>query len=275
VSDSGGETRTEEIEASNAEFWNELCGSGLARQLGIDEITPATLRRFDDAYLAFYPYLQSYLAEPVEGKNVLEIGLGFGTVGQLLAERSVYHGIDIAEGPVAMMRDRLRLAGLPGTERIRQGSAFALPYADGYFDYVWSIGCLHHTGDLPAAVAEVHRVLAHGGRAIVMVYNRLSLRQLSQRARARLARRTGLDEHLRSLYDVNVKGEAAPHTDYVSPTEARRLFCQFAAVRIDIRNFDNYSFGPLRVRREWLLGSLGRVLGLDLYVVADKAPAAA
>src|SRR5256885_405910 len=45
------------IDEQNAGFWNELCGSGLAQSLGITEITPASLARFDDAYMAFYPYL--------------------------------------------------------------------------------------------------------------------------------------------------------------------------------------------------------------------------
>ena len=262
---------TEPLETSNAEFWNELCGSGLARSLGIEEITPDSLRRFDEAYLAFYPYLEEYLDEPVEGKNVLEIGLGFGTLGQRLAERgAVYHGLDIAQGPVEMMRERLRLAGLPGAERVRKGSALEMPYEDGSFDYVWSIGCLHHTGDLPRAVSEVRRVLEDGGRAVVMLYNRHSLRQVSQRLRARLAGRRGkLDEHLRSLYDTNEAGEAAPHTDYVSRSDVRRLFAGFERVRVDARNFDNYAFGPVRLPRELTLGNLGRVAGLDLYIVAD------
>jgi SAM-dependent methyltransferase len=265
----------ERVEASNAEFWNELCGSTLARSLGIDEITPASLRRFDEAYLAYYPYLDSYLAELQAGRRVLEIGLGFGTIGQQLAERgAVYHGLDIAEGPVAMMRDRLRLAGLPGADRILRGSALELPYEDGSFDYVWSVGCLHHTGDLPRSVSEVHRVLAAGGRATVMLYNRKSLRQLAQRLRGRLRHPGGgLDLRLRSLYDTNAAGEAAPHTDFVSRREARRLFREFERVRIDTRNFDAYSFGPLHLPRERLLGSFGRMVGLDLYIVADKASA--
>jgi SAM-dependent methyltransferase len=260
------------VSANNADFWNELCGSGLARSLGIERITPETLRRFDEAYLAFYPYLAAYLDEPVHGKQVLEIGLGFGTLGQQLAGLgAVYHGLDIAEGPVAMMQDRLRLASLPGGDRIRQGSALDLPHDDRSFDYVWSIGCLHHTGDLRQSVSEVHRVLRPGGRAIVMLYNRHSLRQLAQRFRARLGRaRGGLDRRLRSLYDTNAEGEAAPHTDFVSRGEARRLFRDFERIRIDVRNFDSYAFGPFRLPRERTLGNLGRVVGLDLYIVADR-----
>ena len=106
------------IDERNRTFWDELCGTGLASSLGITEITPASLARFDEAYMAYYPYLARYLRLlPVESREVLEVGLGFGTVGQILAARgSNYHGADIAAGPVAMLRDRLRWLGRPTRE---------------------------------------------------------------------------------------------------------------------------------------------------------------
>jgi SAM-dependent methyltransferase len=263
------------IDVRNATFWDELCGSGLARSLGIQTVDRDALRRFDAAYMEMYPYLWRYLdLVGVRDRRVLEIGLGFGTVGQLLASAgTVYHGVDIAAGPVEMMRDRLRLEGLDGEERVVRGSALDLPYGGGSFDRVVTIGCLHHTGDLPRSVAEVHRVLAPGGRALVMIYNSRSLRQFTQKARAFLTRKRGeeADEWLRAHYDANLAGDAAPHIDYTSKVEARRLFRQFANVQIEIQNFDDTPVGPLHLPRELFLGNLARVIGLDLYIVADKA----
>jgi SAM-dependent methyltransferase len=214
----------------------------------------------------------------VEEREVLEIGLGFGTVGQTLAARGArYRGADIAAGPVAMMRDRLRWLGRPDDAAVVQTSALELPWEDGSFDVVVSIGCLHHTGDLPRAVREVHRVLVPGGLAFVMVYNAHSFRQLAQVPRARLrALRAGRgsDETVRAMYDVNTSGEAAPHTDYVSRREVRSLFGDFSDVSIETQNFDTVSRRVLRrrytVRRERLLGNVARVLGLDLYIHARK-----
>jgi SAM-dependent methyltransferase len=267
------------IDQRNKAFWDELCGSGLARSLGITEITPASLARFDDAYMAYYPYLTSYLADlPLEGREVLEIGLGFGTVGQILAGRGArYHGADIAAGPVAMMRDRLRWLGRPDEGAVVQASALELPWEDATFDVVVSIGCLHHTGDLPGAVREVHRVLRPGGLAFVMLYNANSFRQLAlvprARLRALLAGRSSA-EHVRGMYDVNEAGDAAPHTDYVSRRDVRRLFGAFSAVSIDAQNFDPLTLPAgrrrLTVPRERLLGNVARVLGLDLYIRARK-----
>ena len=249
------------IDAGNARFWDELCGSALARSLGIEDASAESLRRFDDAYLALYPYLDVYLDADLTGRQVLEVGLGYGTVSGRLAERGAeLHGLDIAPGPVEMVRHRLRLQDRPADERIVKGSALDMPFPDASFDRAYSIGCLHHTGDLPRAVAEVHRVLRPGGRAVVMLYNRHSFRLLMQRIRGRTP------EQLRGAYDSNAAGEAAPHTDYVTRRQVRELFADFARVRIDARNFDNLPYIP----RRRLLGNVDRVLGLDLYIVADR-----
>jgi len=276
------ESRSSELDARNTEFWNELCGSQLARSLGITDHTPASLQRFDAAYLALYPYLPPYVTrEALATKQVLEIGLGYGTLGQYLAARGChYHGLDVAPAPVAIMRHRLKLIGQDPGERVRQGSALTLPYADASFDYVYSIGCLHHTGDLPKAVEEVYRVLRPGGRAVVMLYHRHSLRRFVQLPvrylRNRLAGRrryAGFNETVRACYDANTEGEAPPHTDFVSRRQVRRsLFKDFSRVRIDTQNCDSYVFvrGRIVIPRERLLGTLGRVLGTDLYIVATK-----
>jgi SAM-dependent methyltransferase len=264
-----------DIDERNKAFWDELCGTGLAQSLGITEITPDSLAQFDNTYMAYYPYLARYLAElPVDEKKVLEIGLGFGTVGQALAARgAIYHGADIAPGPVAMMRDRLRWIGRADETSAVQASALELPWPDANFDAVLSIGCLHHTGDLQLAVREVHRVLLPGGVAFVMLYNAHSFRQLRARLRESIERR-GSAERLRAMYDVNTAGDAAPHTDYVSRRDVRRLFDAFSSVSIDAQNFDPLTLRVVRRRitipRERLLDNVARVLGLDLYIHARK-----
>jgi SAM-dependent methyltransferase len=267
------------VDERNRVFWDELCGSRLAQALGITEITPASLERFDAAYMSYYPYLARYLdALSVEGRETLEIGPGFGTVGQILAARGAhYHGADIAAGPVAMMQDRLRWTGHAAADDVVQASALQLPWDAQTFDLVVSIGCLHHTGDLPGAIGEVHRVLRPGGTAFVMLYNAHSFRRLVRAPREPLrterARRNA-DEQVRAMYDVNTADEAAPHTDFVSRGDVRRLFGAFASVSVEAQNFDSLvlPFGRRRVTipRERLLGNVAKAFGLDLYVHARK-----
>ncbi len=257
-----------EIDRQNASFWSELCGSSLARSIGITGNEPDALERFDARYFGFYRYLRGYVDRfDLSGRAVLEIGLGYGTLGQYIAERgAVYHGLDIAPTPVEMMRHRLRLLGQEADERVRQGSALENPWPDAAFDAVYSIGCLHHTGDLERAVAEVHRVLKPGGNAVVMLYNRHSARRLRAGLRARSA------AAIRGSYDQNAEGAPAPHTDFTSRREARRLFGAFSRVKIDAQNLDAPTFrGRTLLSRERALRTpLPRMLGLDLYIVALK-----
>ena len=76
------------------------------------------------------------------------------------------------------------------------------------------------------------------------------------------------------MYDANTAGEAAPHTDFVSRRDVRELFGAFSEVKAESQNFDSLTptLGgrQLTIRREWLLGNLARVLGLDLYIHARK-----
>jgi SAM-dependent methyltransferase len=255
------------VDTQNAAFWDTLCGWNLAQNAGITGRGEDDLRRFDELYLGFYPYLERYVPLDFGGKKVLEVGLGYGTLGQVIASRNAdYYGADIAEGPVANMRRRLSWLGLPEDHAL-QASVLELPFEGETFDYVYSIGCLHHTGDLERSIREVHRVLVPGGRAVVMLYNRHSLRRFRlAAARTLRGRRAGsLDDELRGVYDANDSG-AAPHTDFVSRAKVRKLFRDFARMRIDVQNFDGYPF----VKREWLLGNLARVVGLDLYITADR-----
>jgi ubiquinone/menaquinone biosynthesis C-methylase UbiE len=175
------------------------------------------------------------------------------------------------------MNDRLRFLDIEAKDHIRVGSALDIPFETESFDFVYSIGCLHHTGNLHQGVEEVYRVLKPRGKAVVMLYNRHSFRQMAQipyhRFREKFSRSTkkNFSEWVRSLYDTDASGQAAPHTDYVSRANVKRLFKKFAWVKIDTQNFDDYVlFKRLMIPRKKLLNNLGRIIGLDLYVVARK-----
>lgn len=266
------------LDDRNAAFWDELCGTNLARELGITDASEASLARFDEAYFALYPYLLGYFPpETIEGKRLLEIGLGYGSLGEALARLGAdYHGLDIALAPVEMTR--ARLARVPGgrPEHVMQGSALELPFDDAGFDHVVSIGCLHHTGDLFGAVAECRRVLRPGGRLVLMVYNRRSARRVLLgpvlSARHGLVRSApSAEERLRYFYDGHADGEATPHTDFVSVAELRGLLSGFRDVRIERRSIDRVPLGPVEISRLQLMRlGLDRLVGLDLYAVAHR-----
>jgi SAM-dependent methyltransferase len=266
------------LDDRNAAFWDELCGTNLARTLGISDASEESLARFDEAYFALYPYLLGYFPRPtVEGRRLLEIGLGYGTLGEALARLGAdYHGLDLAPAPVAIVRARLDRVPGARPEQVAQGSVLELPFADASFDHVVAIGSLHHTGDLFGAVAECRRVLRPGGRLVVMVYNRRSARRVllgpMLTARHRLARGApSAEETLRYFYDGHADGDAAPHTDFVSVAELRGLLSGFRDIHIERRSIDRLPLGPTEVSRLRLMRlGLDRLVGLDLYAVGYR-----
>jgi ubiquinone/menaquinone biosynthesis C-methylase UbiE len=274
--DLGGSTR------ENAKFWNEVCGTSVAKELGVEAVNPKNLGIFDRAYMGYYPYLRQYVEKmDLRGKKVLEVGLGYGTLGQELALRGgVYHGVDVADNPVILMRYRLINLGKWEGGRVQVASVLSLPFKDESFDYVYSIGCLHHVGDLERAVSEVYRVLRKKGRAVVMLYKRNSWRYLKLEFKHWLRRvlgreRRSFNEMMRFVYDHNTKGEPAPYTEFVSGSDVKGLFRRFSSVKVDVQNFDNFRLRLTRgfwmtIPRRWFLGNLGRILGRDLYIVADR-----
>ena len=266
------------INAANAAFWDELCGTGFAKSLGITDHSMDSLRRFDQAYLDLYPYLLKHVpAGEMRGKKVLDIGLGFGTLGQKIAEAGAdYTGLDIAKGPVDMMNRRLSMQGLPG--KAVQGNMLECPLPDASVDCVVSIGCFHHTGNIARCIDEAWRVLVPGGRAYIMVYNRFSYRQWVKwplvTARAALGGNgaTVATEAQRKAYDASTaSGAAAPETVFVSQEELRTMMSRFTSVSMELENNDAWAPGGLiLMQRKSLLGTLGKFSGLDIYATAVK-----
>ena len=198
-------------------------------------------------------------------------------MAELLARAGAdYHGIDIAEGPVAMARARLERVPGAQPEQVRQGSALDLPFPDASFDRVVSIGCLHATGDLARAVTEARRVLRPDGELLMMVYNRHSARRVLLwpvlTARHRLvAGAPTAEEWLRWANDGTPEGGAAPYTDFVTVGELRGLLYGMRDVSIDRRSIDRIPLGPLEISRARLMRlGLDRLVGLDLYATARR-----
>ena len=106
------------------------------------------------------------LATPVPGDKVLDVACGGGYLLMEAERRGLEaHGIDIAQAAL----DRARTFAPKST--LVRGDAEALPYADGSFEIVTCLGSLEHFIDPPKALEEMRRVLAPGGRAVVVVPN--------------------------------------------------------------------------------------------------------
>jgi ubiquinone/menaquinone biosynthesis C-methylase UbiE len=85
-------------------------------------------------------------------------------------------GIDRSPTMVAAARRRNRVAVAAGRSAITAGRAEALPYPDRRFDRVMASNVMYFWEDIPAVVAELHRVLRPGGRIVLYVTDARSMR---------------------------------------------------------------------------------------------------
>ena len=104
------------------------------------------------------------------GDRVLDLGAGSGFSSEMLA-RFGYDVVAVDPDGTALAHNRRRpsfdRARIAGTVQVACGIAEHLPCADGAFDGVLCMNAMHHVSDLPAAVAELARVLKPGGRAVL------------------------------------------------------------------------------------------------------------
>jgi ubiquinone/menaquinone biosynthesis C-methylase UbiE len=232
------------------------------------------------------------------GKRVLEVGCGIAIDGRYLASHGArYQAVDLS-------RESLRLAAAHfAMKALRGGFANAdatrLPFADGSFDVVMSIGVLHHVPDMESACREVVRVTRPGGTVRVMLYNRHSyhfllvdrvvrpliwlLQKLPFGARLAgfaprkfreidaICRRHGFDRQrvLSASTDWSQPGEGNfnPLSYFVSVGDVRRLFAgltEFRFYRTDLKYF------PI----PWLRVPVERRFGFFLQMTARKPDAA-
>jgi ubiquinone/menaquinone biosynthesis C-methylase UbiE len=115
------------------------------------------------------------------GRDVLEIGVGSGSVAQQLlsdAPQRAWTAIDI--DPQMTQAAAARLSGFPGAS-VQTADATAMPFGDDSFDSVVSCLMLHHIIDWERAVAEVARVLRPGGIFVGYDLTRTALASLFHR----------------------------------------------------------------------------------------------
>ena len=266
------------LDDRNAAFWDELCGTNLARELGITDVSEASLARFDEAYFDALPVPARLL--PAGGRRAPAAAGDRPRLRHARRERwpdcgADYHGLDIAAAPVAMLHvpacPRPRRAARPGCAGL--GARAAVRRRAPSTTWSRSAACTTPaTSSAPSPNAAA--CCGPGGRLVLMVYNRRSARRVLLGpvlgARHRLVSGApSAEDTLRYFYDGHADGDAAPHTDFVSVGELRGLLSGFRDVRIDRRSIDRVPLGPVEIRRQRLMRlGLDRLVGLDLYAVA-------
>lgn len=79
-------------------------------------------------------------------------------------------GVDHDETLLAAARDRARVADVAGRIRFSCASLDQLPYKNGEFDAIWCREVIFHVENLPAALAELHRVSRPSAPLVIQTY---------------------------------------------------------------------------------------------------------
>ena len=105
--------------------------------------------------------------QDLAGKLVLDVGCGMGRFADVATGWGAHVvGIDLSLAAEVAARN---LAGREAT--ILQADVFQLPFAPASFDYIYSIGVLHHTPDCEKAFKSLPVLLKPGGRIAIWLYS--------------------------------------------------------------------------------------------------------
>jgi len=114
-----------------------------------------------------------------QDKRVLDLGCGTGEYALWYASKGAKSvtGVDLSDGSLAIARTRQQKAGVKNAEFLKM-DILNLDFPDNHFDYSFSVGVLHHTGDPFRGFQHLVRVTKPGGIVIVSLYNSYSRRVL-------------------------------------------------------------------------------------------------
>lgn len=148
-------------------LWNPVAQYSRLESWFYDTIIAPSLRQFDGEIG------QRLLPEIPSGGRLLEVGCGGGQLLATLAsarEDLELCGIDLS--PQQIGRARARTGSFGDRVRCAEGSALELPFANGGFDAVVSVGSIKHWPEPARGLAECARVLRSGGVLAVVEADR-------------------------------------------------------------------------------------------------------
>jgi len=111
-----------------------------------------------------------------EGENLSLLDLATGTCDQLLPLMATGKfesalGIDLAEGMLEFGKQKISSTPYKDQISLKVASALEIPTEPESFDCVTISFGIRNVGSLPECLKEIHRVLAPGGRALILEFS--------------------------------------------------------------------------------------------------------
>jgi SAM-dependent methyltransferase len=211
-----------------------------AQQLAIDHWNRTPLFVNEADRYGFYPWLYEAAEFTLHaGHRVLEIGCGTGCdLLQFARNGASAVGIDVTSNHLRLAQIR---AG--GGAKVCYGSGCDIPFPDSSFDYVYSMGVIHHIDQPRRVVEEVFRVLRPGGKFNVFVYAKWSYVPPILFLRHGLGWRNWIENSRDPV-----------HIDLYTGKQLRKLF---APAQISIRRYGCCYWEPIAPVVGWFLRATG------------------
>jgi ubiquinone/menaquinone biosynthesis C-methylase UbiE len=140
---------------------------------------PWPLERDADEEMGWRLKCLGVTAEDYVDKHILDMGCGTGEYALWYAMKGAASvtGIDLSDGSLAIANLRKEEGGFDNVE-FNKMDILNCTLPDNYFDYSYSVGVLHHTGDPLRGYRQLVRTTKPGGVVIVSLYNKYSRRIL-------------------------------------------------------------------------------------------------
>jgi ubiquinone/menaquinone biosynthesis C-methylase UbiE len=113
---------------------------------------------------------QDFIAESVQGKNVLDMGCGSGRYSIALARTGAQQVVGVDFQAKAFHSARMWCQEHSQPVEFIAGDVLSLPTSDRCFDFIFCNGVLHHTKSIRKGLEELSRVLKPSGKAFLYIY---------------------------------------------------------------------------------------------------------
>jgi ubiquinone/menaquinone biosynthesis C-methylase UbiE len=185
------------------------------------------------------------VARPGPGERVLDIGCGTGIVARraapLVGPRGCTVGLDPSADMLVVARTTAARDGL--SVDWREGRAEALPFPDRHFDLVLSQYALMFFADRVVALAEMRRVLADRGRAVLSVWQGLDRHPFYQTLDRAIERELGTS----GVRQIFALGDAAELQALVADAGFSRVDVQGSSLVARFPDPDGFLAGEIDV----------------------------